>query len=97
MSDLSLHNKVLLLTPREFQVFNLLAEGLSHKEMYDRLGIKSGTVNAHTEAIKLKLGFTSSWKLRAYAAQWLQIMKDHGKDVTPKQLSDKSITTLEPS
>ncbi len=45
-----------LLTPREQQVLDLLAEGLLYKEIADRLGVSRHTVNNHLYSIRQKLG-----------------------------------------
>lgn len=45
-----------LLTPREFSVLELLAEGLSNQEIGERLYISLNTVKAHTIRINHKLG-----------------------------------------
>jgi DNA-binding NarL/FixJ family response regulator len=44
------------LTPREVQVLELLAEGLSNKTIAGRLGISDQTVKFHVAAIAGKLG-----------------------------------------
>ncbi len=47
------------LSPREQQVFALLAEGLSYKDIADRLSISKKTVNNHRDHIMQKLAVTS--------------------------------------
>jgi DNA-binding NarL/FixJ family response regulator len=44
------------LTPREVEVLQLLAEGLSNKEIGSRLGISESTAKFHVNAILSKLG-----------------------------------------
>ena len=44
------------LTPREIEVLQLLAEGLSNKEIGSRLGISESTAKFHVNAILSKLG-----------------------------------------
>jgi DNA-binding NarL/FixJ family response regulator len=44
------------LTPREFEVLELIAEGLSNKQIAARLGISDQTVKFHLSAISGKLG-----------------------------------------
>jgi DNA-binding NarL/FixJ family response regulator len=44
------------LSPRELEVLSLLAEGLTNKEIADRLIISPGTVKRHTVNIYNKLG-----------------------------------------
>lgn len=55
-----------VLTPRELQVVALVAEGLSNKEISQRLVISVRTAETHVERILTKLGFTS----RTQIAQW---------------------------
>jgi DNA-binding NarL/FixJ family response regulator len=43
------------LTPREFEVLELLAQGLRNKEIAASLGIREGTVQVHVKSIFLKL------------------------------------------
>jgi len=44
------------LTPREIEVLQLLAEGLSNKSIADRLAISDQTVKFHVASISSKLG-----------------------------------------
>lgn len=45
-----------VLTPREFELFMVLGEGLSNKELGQRFGITTRTVETHRKAISRKLG-----------------------------------------
>lgn len=45
-----------LLTPRELEIFTMLGEGLSNKELGQRFGISTRTVETHRKAISKKLG-----------------------------------------
>ena len=45
-----------VLTPREIQVLELLAEGLSNKAIAERLGISAETVKFHVASLSGKLG-----------------------------------------
>jgi non-specific serine/threonine protein kinase len=56
-----------VLTHRERQVADLLAHGLSNKDIAARLVITQRTAETHVENILTKLGFTS----RAQAAVWI--------------------------
>jgi non-specific serine/threonine protein kinase len=58
-----------VLTRRESQVAALIAEGLSNREIADRLFIAKRTVDSHVEHILEKLGFRS----RTQIAAWLTI------------------------
>jgi predicted ATPase/DNA-binding CsgD family transcriptional regulator len=54
------------LTPRELEIAGLLAEGLTNREIAERLVIAKRTVDAHVEHILTKLGFSS----RTQVATW---------------------------
>lgn len=47
------------LTPREYEILTLLAEGQSNKVIARNLGISDGTVKLHVKAILRKLGVSS--------------------------------------
>jgi DNA-binding NarL/FixJ family response regulator len=55
------------LTRREHQVADLIAQGLSNKDVATRLVISQRTAESHVEHILTKLGFTS----RAQVASWI--------------------------
>lgn len=58
-----------LLTDRELQVLKLIAEGLSHKEIAETLGISAKTVIAHQTHISEKTDLHSRAALIKYAYQ----------------------------
>jgi len=47
------------LTPREWEILTLLAQGCLYKEIAAQLGISANTVRAHLHAIYRKLGVKS--------------------------------------
>jgi non-specific serine/threonine protein kinase len=57
------------LTRRELEVADLVAEGLSNKEIADRLVIAPRTAESHVEHILAKLGFTSRTQITAWLTQ----------------------------
>ena len=57
------------LTPREVEVVRVLAEGLSDKEVADRLCITSKTVRVHVANILEKLGLESRLQLVLFAVR----------------------------
>ncbi|HJK91199.1 MAG TPA: response regulator transcription factor [Polyangiaceae bacterium LLY-WYZ-15_(1-7)] len=59
-----------LLTPRELEVFRLLARGLSTKEVAFELGRSASTVYTHAERIRKKLGVDTAAELVRYAERW---------------------------
>jgi serine/threonine protein kinase/DNA-binding CsgD family transcriptional regulator len=62
------------LTPRELDVIRLLVEGLSNKEIAQRLFVSSRTVNYHLDNIYSKLGVNSRTEAAIYALRhgWVQ-------------------------
>jgi len=54
------------LTPRQAEVAALVADGLTNRELADRLGISERSAESHLERIRLRLGFRS----RAQVAAW---------------------------
>ena len=54
------------LTPRQAEVAALVADGLSNREIADRLTISERSAESHLERIRLRLGFRS----RAQVAAW---------------------------
>lgn len=62
------------LTPREGEALQLLAEGLSNKEIAARLGISEHTAKFHVVAILNKLGAASRTEAVVLAARWGLLM-----------------------
>ena len=58
------------LSDREFEIFQLIGEGLSASEIGDRLNISAKTVEAHRVNIKTKLKVATAAELISYAARW---------------------------
>ncbi len=58
------------LTPRETEVFELLAQGRTSKQIADALGISVHTVNNHRKRICRKSGMHSTAQLVAFAARY---------------------------
>jgi non-specific serine/threonine protein kinase len=56
------------LTRREQQIAELVAAGLSNKEIAARLVIATRTAEGHVERILVKLGFTSRTQIAAWVA-----------------------------
>lgn len=54
------------LTPRQLQVAALVAEGMTNRQIAERLGIEERSAEGHVERIRLRLGVTS----RAHVAAW---------------------------
>ena len=66
------------LTERELQVASLVAEGLSNRDIAERLTIAKRTADSHIEHILTKLGYSS----RAQIASWITA-QDAGRAVPP--------------
>jgi len=62
------------LTPRESQVALLLAEGLSNRQIAERLVIAEKTAALHVEHILGKLGLHSRWQAADWARQHAELM-----------------------
>lgn len=54
------------LSPREVEVLQCIAEGMSNRQISDRLGISDGTVKVHVKHVLKKLDFST----RVEAALW---------------------------
>lgn len=61
------------LSPREFEVFQLLGKGSSSREIAVRLDLSSKTVSNYLTLIKEKLGLNSSTELVKVAAHFLSL------------------------
>ena len=60
------------LSDREFEVFELLGEGVSAHEIARRLHLSTKTVDAHRANIKSKLTIKTNSELISYAARWME-------------------------
>lgn len=59
------------LSPREFEVFKLIGEGVATQDIARRLNLSPKTVETHRAHIKVKLHATSASHLIAMAADWI--------------------------
>lgn len=60
------------LTDREFEVFQLIGQGLTTKAIAQRLNLSSKTVDVHREHIKEKLQLDNATSLIRYAVRWVE-------------------------
>jgi DNA-binding NarL/FixJ family response regulator len=60
------------LTDREFQVFQLIGQGLSTKEMADKLHVSAKTIEVHRVNIKEKLNLHTAAELLRFAIRWTE-------------------------
>lgn len=70
------------LTDREFEVFQLIGEGLSTTDMAEKLHVSVKTVEVHRVNIKAKLGIPTAPELIRFAVRWLE--SDEGRRSTEK-------------
>lgn len=64
------------LSDREFEVFELIGQGLQTREVADKLHLSVKTIEAHREHIKRKLNLDSANAVLRYAVQWVQSERD---------------------
>ena len=64
------------LSDREFEVFELIGQGLQSREVAERLHLSSKTIDAHRDHIKKKLDLDSATGLLTYAVQWVQFERN---------------------
>ena len=64
------------LSDREFQVFELIGQGLQNRQIAKRLHVSVKTVEAHREHIKKKLQIDNAPELLRYAMQWTELDRD---------------------
>ena len=68
---LSTNSPVRRLSDREFEVFQLIGQGVGTKEIAIRLRLSVKTVEVHRANIKQKLNLFTSTELLRYAVRWL--------------------------
>jgi DNA-binding NarL/FixJ family response regulator len=69
-SSSQMRSPVEQLSDREFEVFELIGQGLSAHEIAKRLYLSAKTVDAHRANIKEKLQIQTTAELISYAARW---------------------------
>jgi DNA-binding NarL/FixJ family response regulator len=60
------------LTDREFEVFQLIGQGKSTRDIAQQLGLSSKTVDVHRGHIKEKLNLTDTTALVRHAVRWVE-------------------------
>ena len=68
----SVRSLIAQLSDREFEIFELLGEGLSARKIADRLHLSTKTVDVHRANIKAKLVIKTTPELISYAARWME-------------------------
>jgi DNA-binding NarL/FixJ family response regulator len=61
------------LTPRQFEIAKLIADGCTNAEIAERLAITEGTVKTHLHTLYKKLGLGGRLELALYAANWISL------------------------
>ncbi len=65
-------NPVDTLTNREIEIFQMIGQGLTTKQIARQLHLSHKTIEAHREKIKTKLGLANSVQLSHCAFQWMR-------------------------
>ena len=63
---------VAALSDREIQVFEMIGQGMTTREIAAKLSLSSKTVESYRKLIKTKLNLRSSAQLARRAFQWVQ-------------------------
>jgi DNA-binding NarL/FixJ family response regulator len=66
------------LSDREFEVFQLIGQGIGTREIAARLRLSIKTVEAHRKSIKKKLRLATATELLRYAVRWLDSQGNAG-------------------
>lgn len=66
------HSPIEKLSDREFQVFQLVGQGLTTKAIAKQLGLSPKTVDVHREHIKQKLEIPDAASLIRHAVRWVE-------------------------
>ena len=64
-------NPIETLSNRELEVFQLIGQGLTTKQIAERLDLSPKTIETHREKIKSKLNLANSIELSRHAVQWV--------------------------
>jgi DNA-binding NarL/FixJ family response regulator len=65
------------LTDRQFEVFQLIGQGLETKRMADKLHLSAKTIEVHRANIRAKLKLNSMSELIHYAVRWVESQDAH--------------------
>jgi DNA-binding NarL/FixJ family response regulator len=74
-----------LLTKRELEIFQMLGEGTSARDIAVQLGVSRKTVNTHRENIKQKLGMHSVAEIHFHAVQWMKAAHQLDREREPAE------------
>jgi DNA-binding NarL/FixJ family response regulator len=65
-----------LLTDREFEVFKLIGQGMTSKQIAQELHLSSKTVDVHRSHVKAKLSISDVTALVSFAARWVEAQQN---------------------
>jgi DNA-binding NarL/FixJ family response regulator len=74
------HSPIEKLSDREFQVFQLIGQGLTTKAVAKQLGLSPKTVDVHREHIKEKLDINDAASLIRHAVRWVETQDKADRD-----------------
>lgn len=66
----SANDPVETLSDREFEVFQMIANGLNTKEISSKMNLKISTIDSHKRHIREKLNLSTTQKLVIFASEW---------------------------
>lgn len=69
------------LSDREFEIFELMGDGLSTQQIAERLHLSMKTVDAHRAKIKEKLKLKTTNELISYAARWTASLRTRASNL----------------
>ncbi len=72
------------LSDREFEIFRMLGEGLSTRDIAERLNLSPKTVDAHRANIKTKLGLKDGAALVRQAVRWTEAQTSRAAGAAPE-------------
>jgi len=73
------HSPIEKLSDREFEVFQLIGQGLTTKAIAKQLGLSPKTVDVHREHIKEKLEISDAASLIRHAVRWVETQETPGQ------------------
>ena len=73
------------LTDREFEVFQLIGQGKSTRDIAEQLHLSSKTVDVHRSHLKAKLGLKGATALIRHAVRWVETQSVESSSPSPEQ------------
>ena len=85
-------NPVEALTDRQFEIFQMIGNGQSTRDIAETLNVSIKTVDAHRDHIKKKLNLRSGTELVRFAVRWVEVRTDSRR--VPASAALSSLTPL---